>query len=106
MCSFLKRANAARDEILHHVPSSEPLFFQVFDGLNIGGNPTKILGSRIPGRDLLGRLSSEGEAVLVGYPPIEPPLLPPRSRRPGKHLNILLRLTVVEFQTAATNDSA
>ena len=76
MSTLLQRANSARDEILHHVPSGKPLFLQVFDGLNIGGDPTEILGSRIPRRNLLGRTSDKGEAVLTGRLPVEPPLLP------------------------------
>ena len=78
MCSFLQRANAARDEILHHVPSGEPLFLQAFDGLNVGGNPVKIPRSRIPGRNLLGSFADEGEAVFTSGLPVEPPILPSR----------------------------
>ena len=97
MCSFLQRANAARDEILHHVPSGEPLFLQVFDGLNVGGNPAKILASRIARRNLLGSLPNKGKAVFTGRLPIEPLLLPPRPRRPGEHLNVLLGLPIMEL---------
>ena len=78
MNPLLQRTDAARDEIPHHVPSSEPLLLQVCDSLNDWGNPAKILGNRIPSRNLLGRLPDEGEAILIGYLPIEPPLLLPR----------------------------
>ena len=78
MSPHLQRANAARDEILHYVSSSEPLFLQVFDGLNIRGDLAKILGSRILERNLLGVFPSEREAIFTGRLPVEPPLLPSR----------------------------
>ena len=102
----LQRANTAHDEILHHVPSGKPIFLQVLDSLNVRADPAKIFRSRILGKILHGDNPGEREVVFSSRLPVEPPLLPSQPRRPSKHLNILLRLTVVELQTAATSNSA
>lgn len=80
MSSIFQRTNAARDEILHHVPPDKPLFLQVFDGLNERGDPAEILGSRILGSNLLGGDPGEREVVFSGRLLVEPPLLPTQPR--------------------------
>ena len=104
--SFLQRANATSDEVLHHMPPGESILLQVFDGLNIRSNSVEFLGNIIPGRNLFGSIPHEGKAVFLGGFPVKPPLPPSRPRRPGKHLNILPRLQVVELQTTASGTPA